>query len=507
MLPVRRVVTGPNGGVALPARVGRARQHERSLARPQLQQPVARGARHLLPVHVVILGVVTRLSVVREEHVIRHGGRRDIEHRRLVHVIPDAGETGGAKSRDLIGPPRPRARPGEVGEHRGPGPYRTDEQGSIGPVHEDVPRHAVVVHGVAGIPLHARIDDRHGGEPSAIEIGEQLVGSREAVVVPGKDPVFLHVVNVEPHRVGGNAAAAKLPRDCAHRAVGIVAVAALLVPHRPERRQLHVAGEVAVAGQHAGRARAGDDVVVELALLGPEIVVGATLFADVERRSVGVVEKDAVYAPVSQHHEEGDVVVQGIGGVVVAVHVGVPHHERRATQLRAPLVERPGLFAESVEMVVVAQRLPHPHPAAIRRHAVGSVVLVAHLPAIIQETQPKRGAPDFDGEPRGAELVTIGAGCEPRIGGARPALAHRIRVVAAELRGRREPHPNDSGRGNRDAHPALATAILDTVRNRSARRHVAERRPTARRHVPQQGGRAHQRDGRGERSSAAPRRE
>src|SRR5689334_21500062 len=97
MVPGGGVVSGPGESVALSACESRARQDERTLVRAQFEQPLIGGTRILQSHHIVNFrmcrgtsgetGLFDTLEVIE-----RHGFTRSVKHRRLVHVIPEAGD-------------------------------------------------------------------------------------------------------------------------------------------------------------------------------------------------------------------------------------------------------------------------------------------------------------------------------------------------------------------------------------------------------------------------------
>src|SRR6185312_11204918 len=94
------VVSGPGDGVALAASEGGAGHHERPLGRPPALHSLERSARILHSVDIVDFGMarITWSEVIAFDPmdiVERHGLGRRIEHRRLVHVVPEAGEAVG----------------------------------------------------------------------------------------------------------------------------------------------------------------------------------------------------------------------------------------------------------------------------------------------------------------------------------------------------------------------------------------------------------------------------
>src|SRR5439155_797823 len=93
----RAVVAGPGHRVALPAGIARAGHHERPQAWTELLQPLERRAAVLHAVDVVQLGMARRsgretVALDPVDRAERHRLGRRVEDRRLVHVVPEAGD-------------------------------------------------------------------------------------------------------------------------------------------------------------------------------------------------------------------------------------------------------------------------------------------------------------------------------------------------------------------------------------------------------------------------------
>ena len=136
--------------------------------------------------------------------------------------------------------------------------------------------------------------------PCLPQVRHHPLGIGKARLVPGEDAIAVHVINVEEDAVAGNAALAEILRDEAHLALRIVAVAALDVAQRPARRHGDAPHQFREAADHLLRSRSGEEVIVHLAALRAEGVEVGKLRRHVERRAVGVVEEDAVSAPLAQ---------------------------------------------------------------------------------------------------------------------------------------------------------------------------------------------------------------
>ena len=135
--------------------------------------------------------------------------------------------------------------------------------------------------------------------------------------------------------------------DACELGVGEVAIAGLLEAEAPERWEGRGAGEPGVGFDDFFGFGAVEEVVVEGAVGGGEGVVVEGLVAEVEEGAEGVVEEDAEGAGGAVVDEEGDGFVDGVGGLLPAEGVGVPHGEGAASA-----VEGAGFVAEAEEVGV-----------------------------------------------------------------------------------------------------------------------------------------------------------
>ncbi len=143
-------------------------------------------------------------------------------------------------------PPRARLGPCKFGKHAGARPHRTFEERVLG-VNEVVARRARVVRRVTGrrqvlIRLHVQVGDGDGLNARGLEIVDHLGEGREGFGVDRERRIFGLVVDVEPHRVERDLVFLQVPDHAAHFLFGHVAVAALMVTERPQRRQRRSAG-------------------------------------------------------------------------------------------------------------------------------------------------------------------------------------------------------------------------------------------------------------------------
>ena len=354
VLPRRRVVARPHGGVALLAREAGPRQHERPAVREARAQAFVRRLRHIVAVEVTQpLEVAARADDLFGEGLAPHGG--------LVHVVPDAVHA----LRDVVGgmatPPVARLRPAEVGEVGAPRPDGADVDLAIGVAQEVVAVEPLLRDGIPslGVLFHARVHDDDGLEAHLAEVGQQGVGIGEALGVPREDAVAIHVVDVEVEHVGRDLFPAKGLGEGTDLGLGVVAPPALLVAERPRRREVHPPCHGCVLLDDGGGRRAAEDDEVERAAGRRDAPRPMVARAETERALVRIVEIKPVEGPAPPDEHERDALVDRIGVVAVSRDIAVPHRPRTA-----PLVHVAGLLSEPEELVVF-QREPHAHLVSV----------------------------------------------------------------------------------------------------------------------------------------------
>src|SRR5215203_2396719 len=316
VLPPAGVVTGPVHGVALQASVASAGDYERPFVGPQGQKAPSGGTGHQGTVGVVDLGVPPGLTgpPARMDHIVWHRGPVGYEERRLVHVAPDPGNPGIGKNPLVLSPPLARLGVGEVGEGAHAWPNDVVVLLALARLAVKIPLPSLGVYGVVLVHLHAGIDD--GDHPEALlpQVGDQAPRVGEAVLVPGEDPVALHVVDVQVDNIARDVPLPETTRDLAHLFLVHVGVAALLIPQSPQRRHRGAARELGVAVDYLPWGRPTEDVVHDGPTLSP--VVGAVLIfqREVELYPVGVVEEEAVGLAVRDREGERDSAVEVVEG-------------------------------------------------------------------------------------------------------------------------------------------------------------------------------------------------
>ena len=236
VLPPRRVVARPVHRVALEARVAGARDDKRAALRPQRPDPRASAWAIHWPYEVVDLRVQPRPPSpwwTTSSGIVDWLGTNRVGSF-MSHQMP---ATPASSSREWWSPHHARVR-GLVksGKAQMPGPDDVAVLLARGVLQKRSALAALEIDLVAGVDLHARVDNRDHPEALVAERRDQPRGIREAFVVPREDAVAVHVVDVEVEHVAGDAARAELGRDLAHLVGALVAPARLLVAERPQRR-------------------------------------------------------------------------------------------------------------------------------------------------------------------------------------------------------------------------------------------------------------------------------
>ena len=346
---------------------------------------------------------------------------------------------------------------------------------------------AGIVRRGARLFLDVRIDDRDQADALLAEVGDQTPGIGKRRLVPRERRVAVLVVDVEPDHIRRDLPLPEVVGDEADLRIGVVAVARLLIAERPARRHRHPAGEIRVALDDVLRRRPVDDVVVQIAALGAEREQARRRVPDIEVRAERVVEKDAVRAALPQNDVERHAGVDRIRVGLVGERVAVPHRHVVAAELPASLVQMSGLFAETEDLIVVRQSLPHARPRVGERDALLRVILVEHRTRGVRHREPEGVVLNRHHEARRAQTGAGGADLHRRVRRAQIAADDGIRVIPAKrltslppvalANAGREPDADDVGRDRGDGCDALAVAEGQRVARTRRTWHRADRRP------------------------------
>ena len=364
------------------AGVSGAREDEGPLVRLQLAQAVVGGAAILHTQNIVDGAMVELRAVVEAVNVIeRHGLVRALKHGRLVHIIPKSGDSHTHKVAIEAAPPVAHARKREIGKDARPRPHGPNVIGAVRIFHEGIDLFARIVRPIPGFFLQVQVGDRDSVKSLGAQIANHLLKRGESLAIDRERPVAVLIVDVQIDDVCGNLLIAEEPRDFPHARLGIVAVAALLKPERPERRQRHMPDHPRVLGENRFRLRPGVKVIIQLAALGAEREIVVRFLAEIETAAVGVVEEDAPGCAIVQPHNEGNRFVERVGGFLPAVGVCVPHCEGAIAA-----VHRPSLVAEAIIILAGRHALPNVDSRPVPSHRQRGFIGKECLPGGVEKT-------------------------------------------------------------------------------------------------------------------------
>src|SRR5262249_30447661 len=139
-------------------------------------------------------------------YVGRHGLGVGQKNGRLVHVVPEAGDTHVQKIPVQAAPPFARARQCEISKHAVAGPDRSDIRCPVRAFEEDVVLDARVIGHVTviGVLLDVEVGDQYGVNALCGQVRDHFFKGREFAAIDGERSVFVLVVDVEVDGVDRN---------------------------------------------------------------------------------------------------------------------------------------------------------------------------------------------------------------------------------------------------------------------------------------------------------------
>ncbi len=254
-----------------------------------------------------------------------HGLFGIAENGGLVHVIPETANPHVQKIGVQVAIPLADLTPGEVGEHAGSRPDRSNVNRAIRIFNEVLMFHAIVVGLVSGLLCEMEIDDGNDLETIIREIAHHLFESRKAFSIDGEAAIFVFVIDVEVKHVAGDFSGAKFGGNVSHLFFRKIAVAGLLVSENKLGRKGRAAYQRGVVLEDLLGRRTVEEIVVEFSAIGAEGVGIAALFAKLEAAAVRVVQEDAIGVAGAYGKKKWDAFVQRIGALGPVHRVGVPH--------------------------------------------------------------------------------------------------------------------------------------------------------------------------------------
>mmetsp|Transcript_17547 Transcript_17547/g.44716 ORF Transcript_17547/g.44716 Transcript_17547/m.44716 type:complete len:648 (-) Transcript_17547:7-1950(-) len=334
VIPARRVVTGPDGAVALRAGEEGSRQHERPLgvSLVALHLALGGGALHQHAVEVVQVAVLPAAGVYR---VLHDGGLGAVEHGRLVHVVPGEERRCAALVAvvgELVGPPLARRGAYVVHPAAGAGPAPAVVGGCVRLAvaqHVDAGLLGALVHRVAAVALDVRVHDGDHAATGRPQLLLHAFGCSKVALVPGEVALAVRVLDVQPQHVEGNVVLVEAGVHRRHVRLVAVVPAALMVGDGELGRQRLRAGQSGVGGDRSARARRQHYEEIQHATLGHPVRVLVL----------------PVLAARHVHPHLGGVQPEDAGGAIATVAV---HHRHVA-------VQRHGLLELELEHVQVEE--------------------------------------------------------------------------------------------------------------------------------------------------------
>src|ERR1017187_3773176 len=122
--------------------------------------------------------------------------------------------------------------------------------------------------------------------------------------VPGKNPVSVHVINIAIHNIARNTILPHPAGNIQQLLLAHITVPALLVTKTPHWRQLHSAGEPGIIFELTCNRRRTEEIVIHSTTVGTKKIHSAIgRAAEIEKRSITVIEKDSEYTVGMDAHE------------------------------------------------------------------------------------------------------------------------------------------------------------------------------------------------------------
>ena len=220
------------------------------------------------------------------------------------------------------------------------GPNLAGVKTSIGVLYEDVLFLAGFVGRIAFFNLDTGVTHHHHFKPHGLQSVNHSFRIRKMLFIPGENLVRFHVVDVQHDGIAREITLMEVFGNGDYFFVGVVAVAALLIPHAPERGQRHTTGKPGVVVEDFLGRLTLNEVVVHFTGIGREAGESVVGGSKVEMGLMAVVEEEAIDVMAMNANIKGYGAVEGVGIRSVAVGIGVPVYIPAP-----PFVQRPVLFA------------------------------------------------------------------------------------------------------------------------------------------------------------------
>src|SRR6266851_5236257 len=208
------------------------------------------------------------------------------------------------------------------------------------------------------------------------ELLVHLLWPGEALRVPGKHAVTVHVVDVQVHYVERQIPLSVLTDNPFNHRIWVITPAALLISKRPQRRKRHVARQLCVPTEDLLYCRAVKKIVVHLAAFGSKPGALLRVAAKVEITAIAVIKENSVSRAAFQTKVKRNGLIDRIFSLGITRRIGIPINKRAA-----PLIESCGLFPQSIEVFIEAKFLRGCNEHAgcrIEHHSIQRALRVVH---------------------------------------------------------------------------------------------------------------------------------
>lgn len=273
----------------------------------------------------------------------------------LVHVDPQSVNVqaglGVEKGLELAVPVRLSVRGEPIREDGDTRPDNTDPDGAVSPQQEHVVLEALVGRRVVLVG-DGWVDHDDVVLVICVQVVNELThhGHGETVWVDGKDAAAVHVINVRPHGLEGNAGQAVVLNNFGDVVGVLVSISALVETEAPVWLHGREASKLTILLHCCYRSRPSNKVKVEHATNGVvlKVLVARSVLVDHDVHAVGVEEEDTMGARGTVLQVEGVRSVE-IGVVGNAIAVLVPHSADVVGRLEA---QRVRMLAQAVQVGV-----------------------------------------------------------------------------------------------------------------------------------------------------------
>ena len=331
MGPLSLIVASPHGSSTLTARVEGSSKNEGATNLSLLALGDGLVGR-VVEGHAVDVVNVAMFPVTMVKVILGHSCFRAVEHRGLVHVVPDEGVVGGTLELVVVEqalPPVDGSWVKAVDPHGRTRPAPTLVLVTIFVLDSQVLLLQLVNDGVIVSVLNVRINDSNKFPVALVKLLLHCVGIGKGQRIPGEVLLLLCVLNVEPDDIVRNVELIKPPVNVFDILIGNVVPSTLVVGDSERLRHGRVASQLTILASEILRSRSKKDEHVQETTLGhpvslsigmtfntkSEWVGGVPLLGDVDPSLCTVEPKDTDGGAFAVGLHERNGAVEGHGAV------------------------------------------------------------------------------------------------------------------------------------------------------------------------------------------------